>query len=124
MAETSGNRGQSPIDRAEEWVDEKTQRADGRAKGLEDVEGTPTVDDLRRQQHREMRHVGLGTESPFKGAVFGTAVGRVIGALVGHVIGWLLLSDLATGVRVILPMVLGPAAGSGRQFRPRGRRTH
>src|SRR3546814_15036950 len=87
MAETSGNRGQSPIDRAEEWVDEKTQRADGRAKGLEDVEGTPNVDDLRRQQHREMRHVGLGTESQVKGAVFGTVVGGVIGALVGPALG-------------------------------------
>src|SRR3546814_8438574 len=112
MSETAGNRGQPPSDGAEGWLDEKTRHADGRAKGLEDVEGTPTVDDLRRQQHREMRHVGLGTESQFKGAVFGTVVGGVIGALVGLVIGRFLLSDLDTGVRVTLPMVLGAAAGA------------
>src|SRR3546814_12047675 len=70
-----------------------------------------------------MRHVGLGTETQFKGAVFGTGVGGVIGALVGLVIGWFLLSDLDTGVRVILPMVLGAAAGAGGQFVYWGSRT-
>src|SRR3546814_15836786 len=108
MAETSGNRGQSPIDRAEEWVDEKTQRADGRAQGLEDVEGTPNVDDLRRQQHRAMRHVLLGPESHATGAVFRTVVGGVSGALVGIAFGWFLLSDLAPRPRISLPLVLAP----------------
>src|SRR3546814_8547517 len=70
-----------------------------------------------------MRHVGLGTESQFKGAVFGTVVGGVIGALVGLAIGWFLLSDLDTSVRVILPMVLGAAAGAGGQFVYWGSRT-
>src|SRR3546814_18299588 len=96
MAETSGNRGQSPIDRAEEWVDEKTQRADGRAKGLEDVAGTPNVDDLRRQQHRAMRHDGPGTDSQFKGAVFGTVAGGVIEGLVAPALALFTLSEHAT----------------------------
>src|SRR3546814_16500985 len=70
-----------------------------------------------------MRHVGLGTESQFKGAVFGTVVGGVIGALVGLAIGWFLLSDLDTSVRVILLMVLGAPAGAGGQFASWGGRT-
>src|SRR3546814_20108014 len=102
MAETSGNRGQSPIERAEEWVDEKTQRADGRAKGHEAVEGTPTVEDLRRQQHREMPHAGLGTDSQNKGAVLGTDGWRVNGVLDGTVICRCLVADPDTAVRVIL----------------------
>src|SRR3546814_6394367 len=49
--------------------------------------------------------------------------GGVIGALVGLAIGWFLLSDLDTSVRVILPMVLGAAAGAGGQFVYWGSRT-
>lgn len=112
-----------PAQRAEEWVDEHTTPEGNRPKGLEDVEGTPTPAELRRQQQREMEHVGLGTSSQFKGATFGTVAGGVIGAVVIGIIGWLVLSDLDTGLRIGLPLIVGAAAGAAAGFVYWGGRT-
>lgn len=109
--------------RAEDWVDEHTTPEGNRPKGLEDVEGTPDASELRRQQQREMEHVGLGTPSQFKGAAFGTAAGGLIGAIVIGIIGWLVLSDLDTGLRIGIPLIVGAAAGSAAGFVYWGGRT-
>lgn len=101
-----------PVERAERWVDERTQPAGGRPKGLEDVEGTPSVDDLRKQQHREMRRTGLGTEAQTHGAMTGTVIGGAVGAILGLLIGWFALSSLATTPRIVLPLILGAVAGA------------
>jgi hypothetical protein len=111
------------VRRAEGWVDEHTQPAGGRPKGLEDVEGTPGVDALRRQQHREMRRTGLGTEGQFHGAMAGTVIGGLLGAVLGLLVGWFFLEDLDTVWRIVLSLVLGAAAGAAAGFVYLGGRT-
>lgn len=112
-----------PLRRVEGWIDEQTEPEGGRPKGLEDVEGPPTVDELRRQQHREIRHTGLGTEAQFHGAMAGTLIGGLVGAGLGLLIGWFVLSSLDTAPRVILSLVLGAAAGAAAMFVYLGGRT-
>lgn len=108
---------------AEDWVDEHTEPAGGGPKGLEDVEGAPDVDDLRRQQHREMRNTGLGTEGQFRGAAAGTAIGGLVGGAIGLLVGWFLLSSLDTAPRIVLSLILGAAAGAAAGFVYLGGRT-
>ena len=112
-----------PVRRAEDWVDERTEPAGGRPKGLEDVAGTPRVDDLRRQQHREMRATGLGTEAQLHGAVAGTLIGGAVGAALGLLIGWFALSSLDVAPRILLSLILGAAAGAAAGFVYLGGRT-
>ena len=102
--------------KAEAWVDQHTEPESGRPKGLEDVSGTPTVDQLRRQQHREIRRTGLGTEAQTHGAMAGVLIGGLVGAALGVVIGWLVLSSLDTAPRILLPLILGAAFGAVAMF--------
>lgn len=108
--------GPEPVRRAEEWLDKHTRPSGNRPKGLEDVEGTPSPTELRRQQQREMEHVGLGTSSQFQGAVLGTIVGAVVGAVIVGVVGWFVLSGLDTGMRIVIPLIVGAAAGAAAGF--------
>ncbi len=112
-----------PARRAEEWLDEHTRPEGNRPKGLEDVEGAPGPAELRRQQQHEMAHVGLGTPSQFKGAVFGTVTGAVLGAVLIGIVGWFVLSGLDTGLRIAIPLIVGAAAGSAAGFVYWGGRT-
>lgn len=112
-----------PAERTRRWVDEHTEPASGEPKGLEDVAGTPDVDDLRRQQHREMRSTGLGTEGQFRGAATGTLIGGVGGALLGVLVGWIALSGIDGALRVVLPLIVGAAAGAAAGFVYLGGRT-
>lgn len=112
-----------PVEKAESWLDEHTQGPDGQPKFLEDVEGTPDAGELRRQQQREMRHVGLGTEAQFHGAVFGTVAGGAIGAVLLLAVGWFVLSSLDTALRIGLPLIMGAAAGAAAGFVYWGGRT-
>ncbi len=68
----------------------------------------PTVDDLRRQQHREADHVGLGTQGQTTGAAIGWLVGAVLGGVLLLLIA-LVASD-SGAVRIVLP-VMGAAFG-------------
>lgn len=112
-----------PLRKVEGWIDARTEPGGGRPKGLEDVEGTPTVDDLRRQQHREMRHTGLGTEAQSHGAIAGTLIGGLVGGALGLLVGWFVLSSLDTAPRIVLSLVLGAAAGAAAMFVYLGGRT-
>jgi len=112
-----------PVERGERWVDEHTEPARGKPKGLEDVAGRPDVDDLRRQQHREMRNTGLGTEGQFRGAAAGTLIGGVAGAVLGMLVGWLALSSIDGALRILLPVIVGAAAGAAAGFVYLGGRT-
>jgi hypothetical protein len=79
------------------------ERTGHRPRGLEDAGAAPTVDDLRRQQRREARHLGLGTEGQTRGAGLGWLVGAVIGAVALLVVA-LVVSD-STAVRIVLPVM-------------------
>lgn len=82
-----------PLEKAEEWLDDRTQPAGNRPKGLEDADATPTVDQLRREQRREIEHVTFGTEGQTHGAVVGSLVGMVLGAVLGLLVGQLLFDE-------------------------------
>jgi hypothetical protein len=96
------------------------REASTRPRGLEDDGGAPSVDDLRRQQQREIEHIGVGTEGQTKGASVGAVVGALIGALVLFAVACV-ISDSAA-VRVVLPVmgalffsVAGGVYGGGRR---------
>lgn len=99
-----------PVQKVEAWLDDKTMPEGNRPKGLEDASAQPTVDELRREQRREMENVTFGTEGQTRGAFFGAlafgAVGLVLGALIG-----LLLFDGDSPGRVVLPVIVTLFAG-------------
>jgi hypothetical protein len=95
----------SPVDKAEDWLDEKTQPPGDRPKGLEDAHDTPTVSELRREQRREISHAMFGTEGQTHGAVFGGLAGAAVGAVLGVVVG-LLVFDSGSPARIVVPAVV------------------
>ncbi len=102
----------SPIDRAEEWLDERTQPDGNRPKGLEDADATPTVGQLRREQRREIERVTFGTEGQTHGAVFGGLAGMVVGAILGALLGVLLFDDgTARAIAAAMGALFGSVVG-------------
>lgn len=93
-----------PLARAEEFLDEHTRPRGNRPAGLEDVSGAPSIEELRRQQQREMARATLGTQGQTQGAVLGSLAGAVIGVVVGLLIG-LAAFDVGSGGRVTAPIV-------------------
>ena len=79
MSSQQENQPSRPVARAREWVDGHTDTTGGRPKGLEDAGPVPSVDDLRRQQHRETRGFGMGTRGQFRGALAGSLTGATVG---------------------------------------------
>ena len=94
----------APVARAEAWLDDQTEPAGNRPKGLEDTVGAPTAGELRRQQQREMRGAILGTEGQTHGALFGALGGAVVGAVIGVLLG-LALFEASSAARVVIPIV-------------------
>ncbi len=99
----------APLEEAEAWLDEHTTPDGDRPKGLEDADPTPTVEQLRREQRREISHVSFGTEGQTHGAVFGSLAGLIAGTILGVLLGLLLFDD--GPARVVVP-VMGALFGS------------
>lgn len=95
----------SPVEQAEDWLDEQTQPPGDRPKGLEDAHDPPTVSELRREQRREISHAMFGTAGQTHGAVFGGLAGAVLGAVIGVVVGFALF-DGGSPARVVVPVVV------------------
>jgi hypothetical protein len=109
-----------PVDRAEDWLDDRTMPAGNRPRGLEDV-SQPDAADLRRQQQDEMTKVGLGSPAQSKGAMGGWLIGALLGAAVFFLVA-LVAFDSDSPARLILP-ITGACAGSAAFFVYWGGRT-
>jgi hypothetical protein len=94
-----------PVERAEEWLDEKTMPDGNRPKGLEDAGAVPSVEELRRQQRREISHATLGTQGQTHGAIFGALGGAVVGAIAGLLVGLAFFDGDSPAPLVILIVV-------------------
>ncbi len=99
-----------PVQKAEAWLDNKTMPDGNRPKGLEDVSGEPTVEELRREQRREMENVTLGTEGQTRGAFFGSLAFGAVGLVLGVVVGLLLFDGDSPG-RIVVPVMATLFAG-------------
>lgn len=104
----SGRHKPAGMEQAEAWLDEHTMPAGDRPRGLEDAGAEPTIDELRIQQRREARHLGLGTEGQTMGAVWGSLIGAALGLLVGAAAGWAFLSAGAAA-RILIAIVVAIA---------------
>ena len=94
-----------PVERAEGWLDERTMPAGNRPKGLEDAGATPSVEELRRQQRREIAHATFGTEGQTHGAIFGGLAGAIVGAVIGIIVG-VAFFDGDSPARIVVPIVV------------------
>ncbi len=109
-----------PAEKAESWLDERTQPDGNRPKGLED-RPDPTPEDLRLQQQREMQRAMFGTEGQTHGAVLGSLGGALVGLLIGLAVGFLVF-DAGSPARWVAPL-LATLAGSTAGFVYFGGRT-
>jgi hypothetical protein len=95
-----------PVQRAEEWLDERTATEGGRPKGLEDAHEEPTVEELRREQRREATGATLAnTQGHLHGASMGAIVFGAIGLLLGLVVGFTFF-DGDSPARFVMPVVI------------------
>jgi hypothetical protein len=105
------DRQESPVDQAEDWLDDQTQTEGNRPKGLEDASHDPSVAELRREQRREIEHVNLGTEGQTHGAVFGSMAGVVLGALLGLAVGLVLFEGSGQVIAPVMGGLFGSVVG-------------
>ena len=100
-----------PIKAVEGKIDDATRTEGGRPKGLEDAGEVPTVDELRREQRREILHTQyVHTQGQTHGAIVGGIVFGIIGLILGAVIG-LVAFDGDSPARFVVPVVVTLFAG-------------
>jgi len=107
---TAGADKPKPVEKAEAWLDDKTMPEGNRPKGLEDTEGAPSVDELRREQRREIENVTFGTEGQTRGAFFGALAFAAVGLIIGVLVGLVLFDGDSPG-RFVVPVVVTLFAG-------------
>jgi hypothetical protein len=101
-----------PVERAERWLDDRTGTDGDRPKGLQDAGEEPTVEELRREQRREIANVRVynHTDAQAKGATFGAIAFGAIGLVIGLLIGFLAFDGDSPG-RFVVPVVVTVFAG-------------
>jgi hypothetical protein len=92
-------------------ADEDRRRAGDRPKWLEDAHPVPSLEELRREQHREARHATyVHTQAQVHGALIGAVVFGLVGLTLGVIVG-LAMFDAGSAGRVVVPVVAGVFAG-------------
>lgn len=101
-----------PVEKAQQWIDDRTGTAGDRPKGLEDASETPSVEELRREQRREIANVRVynHTEAQAKGATLGAMAFGAAGLVIGLLIGFLAF-DGDSPARYVVPVVVTLFAG-------------